>query len=220
MLHPLRTIMRRGASRTATAPLLVALLLAACDDTTTAPPSEIAGEPLAAAQNSGAVVNTQVINIPAIDPTNEGHAIALPDIQGSVTARCLNRGTQLNVHMSGLRPHGVYTIWVVQFQSPGFDGTFANLIGVGSLGGQTPSVPNDGYRNVFTASASGEGQITRIHPPGDLSMFGAAGDCLIDPNQLFELHVVGNYHSDGQTQGAFPAPPGQGFDEFAFIFVN
>ncbi|MFW6088874.1 MAG: hypothetical protein ACODAB_03910 [Gemmatimonadota bacterium] len=45
-----------------------------------------------------------------------------------------------------------------------------------------------------------------------------AGDCLIDPSQLFELHVVGNYHPDGQTLGAFPSPPGQGFDEFAFIF--
>jgi len=202
-------------------PVLTGLFLIACTDDPSTPLSfETPAEPLAEANGVRTAVSTDVVNIPEIDPANEGHAIALPDIRGTATLRCLKKGTQLSVHMRGLRPNSVYTIWIVQFMAPGFDPTFANLIGLGSLGGQTPAVPNDGYLNVFRTSATGEGQITRIHPPGDLSIFGDSPACLIDPEQLFELHVVGNYHSDGQTQGAFPAPSGQGFDEFAFVFVN
>lgn len=223
MLHPTRTRGRAGLGAAGSATVLVAtLLLSACGETTSPLSPEVSAATFAASPNSGAVVNTDVVNVPAVDPTNPGSADALPDIRGTATAKCVAGKTQISVHMTGLRPKGVYTIWIVTFESPGFDGTFDHLTGVGALGGKSGAQPNDGYLNVFTASASGVGQLTRAQPAGDLSIVGDVPTCLTDEADLFEFHVVGNYHADGATQGAFPAPlgPTTGWDEFAFIFVN
>ena len=96
------------------------------------------------------------------------------------------------------------------FQAPGFDPTFANLIGLGAIGSQS------GTQNAFRASASGEGDVSAITPPGSLSMFGAIGACAL--TDQFEWHVVGAYHIDGQTYGASPGPEGTAVEQFGFVF--
>lgn len=194
-----------------TAILLAALLFAGCGDTTTEPlSSEVTGESFAASLNSGAVVNTEPINLG--DQT---------DIQGTAAIKCLRKGTQVNVHMTGLQPNALYTIWILEF-----DGS--SLIGLGALGNQTPAGPNDGYRNVFTASASGVGQITRLHPAGVEESVNflpfpkfTAPSCLTDLNKFI---VRGLFHDDGMAWGAvpwenFPGDPVTGSDEFDFEFT-
>ncbi|MEN8374622.1 MAG: hypothetical protein ABFS34_04175 [Gemmatimonadota bacterium] len=202
-----------------TAILLAALLAAGCGETATSPlSSEVTGATFAASPNSGAVVSSDVITI----------AGPQPNIQGTTVAKCVNGGTQINVHMTGLQPKALYTIWIVELESPGFAvAGFDAIIGLGALGNQTPAGPNDGYKNVFRASTSGVGQITKYHPAGPESVFGEAPSCLTDPALLFEFHVVGNIHADGLAWGpvpwpGFPAPepPEFGFDEFAFIITN
>ena len=92
----------------------------------------------------------------------------------------------------------------------GFDPTFANLIGLGALGS------NDGAHNAFRASASGEGEVSAITPPGPLSVFGSMGGCaLIDE---FEAHVVGAYHIDGQSHGPSLGPDGTAVEQLGSIF--
>lgn len=145
----------------------------------------------------------------------EGNPVLAPDgsqltkgdwvgVTGRAKMKCVGKGTLVTLHFSGLIPNGLYTIWNAQFDPP-FDGTFNNLIGLGALG------PNDGSKSAFTASASGEGQISVIVPPGDLSMFGSIDGCLTDN----ESHLIGHYHTDGQTHGPVFGP---GVDQFAIIF--
>ena len=116
----------------------------------------------------------------------------------------------MTLHLSRLIPRGVYTIWNVVFKEPGFEPTFANLIGLGALG-----VPS-GTQNVFRASASGEGAVSAITEAGALSMKGSIGACA--PNDEFEWHVVGAYHLDGQSHGASLGPDGTAVEQFGFIF--
>ena len=148
----------------------------------------------------------------------DGHYITLGEfneVTGTASVKCISSGTQVKLHLRNLIPKGVYTIWSLTFRTPGFDGTFesfSNLTGLGSLG------TSDGSSNSFVASASGEGQITRIIPPGNLSAFGSIGSCILDDE--FEVHFVGAYHIDGLTYGATPGPGGTYIEQFGFIFRN
>lgn len=148
----------------------------------------------------------------------DGHHVTLGEfneVTGTAEVKCLASGTHVNLHLKNLIPNGVYTIWSLTFQSPGFDGTmasFVNLTGIGSLGS------NDGSSNTFVASASGEGQITRIVPSGDLSVFGTLAPCILTDE--FEVHFVGVYHIDGMTYGPVPGPDGTLIEHFGFIFKN
>jgi hypothetical protein len=143
----------------------------------------------------------------------DGHQVTLAEfnaVQGYASVQCVNRGTQVTVHVSGLIAKGVYTIWNVVFKSPGFDPTFTNLIGLGALG--APS----GTQNVFRASASGEGDVSAITEAGALSMRGSIGACALTDE--FEWHVVGAYHIDGQSHGTSLGPDGTAVEQFGFIF--
>lgn len=117
--------------------------------------------------------------------------------------------------MSGLIPHGVYTVWNVLFEPPGFTGEFvepafpANVVGIGPIG------PRDGSRSAFLASASGEGSITAVTPPGELGTVGSIQACALEE---VEWHVVGLYHSDGKTYGPERGPAGTHAEQFAFVF--
>jgi hypothetical protein len=130
----------------------------------------------------------------------DGHQLTLGElsgVRGHATIRCDNRGTHVTMRLSGLIPGGVYTIWLLTFEEPGFTPDFAHLIGEGSLG------PPDGSRNDFVASARGRAIISVLHPLGALSEFGEVTDCLFDE---FEFHLVGAYHPNGQTYGPTPGP--------------
>src|SRR5207247_7434005 len=80
--------------------------------------------------------------MPILDPN--GTPVTLAEYTratGTATAKCDSKGTHITVHLSGLIPHGVYTMWVL---------VGAGNDGVGSLG------KPDGSQNVFHVSASGE----------------------------------------------------------------
>lgn len=148
----------------------------------------------------------------------DGHQLTwgeYKNVQARAEAKCEGDGTHVVMHLSGLVPNGTYTIWVLVLNGPFPAGPnpanplspngpfpFGNLVGIGSLGA------NDGSENSFHASAAGEGEITVVMPPGPLSTmppwlnfnYDVAG-CLLDE---VEFHLVGVYHSDGQTYG--PAP--------------
>jgi hypothetical protein len=141
----------------------------------------------------------------------DGHQVTYGDftaVTGRATAQCLTQGTHVVLKLQGLIPRGVYTIWSLTFRAPGFDPSFANLIGLGALGDA------DGSENSFRASESGEGALSALVNAGPLSVFGAIGACGLDE---FEWHVVGAYHIDGQTHGATPGPDGTQVEQFAFI---
>jgi len=141
------------------------------------------------------------------------HQVTLAEfnsVNGVATAQCVAQGTHVTLQLSHLIPNGLYTIWNVVFRDPGFDPTFANMIGIGALG--SPS----GTENVFRASASGEGTITATTAAGALSMQGSIGACAL--TDQFEWHVVGAYHIDAQSHGASLGPDGTAVEQFGFIF--
>jgi len=102
--------------------------------------------------------------------------------------------------LTGLIPNGVYSIKLLTFKAPGFDGTFSNLIGLGALGS------SDGSHSSFLARADRTGSISAITPSGPLSVFGNIAGCALTGE--FEFHVVGVYHIDGKTYGGAEAPAG------------
>lgn len=138
-------------------------------------------------------------------------------VEGHISVKCVQKGTHAVLHLSGLIPRGVYTIWNVVFEAPGFTGEFdvpgsvpANVIGFG------PSGSSDGSSSAFRASASGRASISTVTPPGDLGVAGDIGGCALTDE--FEWHVVGLYHIDGETYGSERGPEGTRAEQFAFIF--
>jgi len=165
--------------------------------------------------------------LPILGP--DGHHVTAGEfsaVRGSISVKCLEAGTQVSLHLRNLIPKATYRVWLLTFKEPGFDvgppPDFSNVIGEGSLG------PNDRSRNTFTASATGEGQITRIHPEGPLSEVlpqpplanEPVGACLlVDP---FEWHVVAAFQQPGQPLGRNVGPPalflGTAVEHFTFMF--
>src|SRR5262245_5136284 len=139
--------------------------------------------------------------VPIIAP--DGHQVTWgewTDVEGRAAVKCINQGSHVVAHFSGLIPNGQYTCWIVAFDPPGFTGTtLANAFGVGPLGLQ------DGSQNSFVADDNGEGQISGILPPGPMSIIHTRpfGGCLTDE---FQFHVAIAYHGDGLTHGAVPGP--------------
>jgi hypothetical protein len=189
-------------------------------------------------------VNTDIVNVPLFIADADGNTPAEPDalifegrmgnpllapdghqltlaewnaVQGSAWVECIDEGTRVILQLTGLIPNGVYTGWSVTFKAPGFvtptlEGLEENMIGLGALG------KNDGSESAFIASATGEGFISAIVPPGPLSIIpGEIGGCALDE---FEYHVVGTYHIDGQTYGADLGPDGTLAEQFAFVFKS
>lgn len=143
----------------------------------------------------------------------DGHQITLAEfnnVDGYASVQCVERGTHVRLQLTHLIPRGVYTIWNVVFKVPGFEPTFANLIGLGAIG--SPA----GTQNAFRASASGEGTVSAITEAGPLSALGSIGACA--PVDQFEWHVVGAYHIDGETHGPVLGPDGTAVEQFGFIF--
>lgn len=142
----------------------------------------------------------------------DGHQVTLGEfnrVSGDAKVKCINKGTHVVIHLQGLIPNGVYTVWTVIFKSPGFDGTLTNVIGVGALG------PVDGSGNSFTASADGTASLSAITPGGSLSAFGSVGNCL---STEYEIQLWGAYHMDGLTHGATPGNDATWVQHFFFGF--
>lgn len=140
------------------------------------------------------------------------------DIEGRIRLKCLEKGTHVSMHLSGLVPHALYTAWVVVFDHPGFDPTTRDIeTAVEHLVGFAPLGEDDGSENVFRPSASGEAQVTAIDEPAVWPNGPAAGErrserCLLDE---FEVHFVGGYHLDDENQGTQFQP--NAVEQFAFI---
>jgi hypothetical protein len=191
----------------------------------------------AASTEAAPVRNTQVIHVPFFiedasggAPTQgstplfesrahqpilapDGHQVTLDEfnaVEGRASVKCVHQGTHIVLQLGGLIPGGVYTINLLTFKAPGFDGTFTNLIGLGALGS------GHGAYSSLRARANGSGTISAIMPGGPLSVFGAIADCALSGE--FEFHVVGVYHIDGKTYGGAEAPAGTAVEQFAFIF--
>lgn len=157
--------------------------------------------------------------LPVLAP-DEHHVTAGEFIaaEGTAEAKCLDPGTQVKIHLSGLIPKAVYRIWILTFKEPGFNPTlpnpFVNITGEGSLG------PNDRSRNTFRASASGKGTIVRFIPEGEFSEFGIAEDCLL--TDVFEWHIVGAFQQPDQPHGPDVGPPESfplsAVEQFVFVF--
>ncbi len=156
-----------------------------------------------------------IFEVRAMNPVlaPDGHQLTLAEFsapQGGASVKCVEQGTHAVLELSGLIPGGVYTVWNVVFRAPGFDPTFANLIGLGAAGAP------DGGENSFTADATGSGWVSAITPGGPLSTFGSIASCALTGE--FEFHLVGAYHIDGQTHRAVPGPAGTFVEQFGFMF--
>lgn len=159
-----------------------------------------------------------ILGEPIVAP--DGHQVTWGEwagVAGRISVKCVKSGTHAVLHLTGLIPRGVYTVWNVTFQPPGFTGEFdvpgsvpSNVVGFG------PAGPSDGSRSEFRASASGRASISTITPAGALGSAGEIGGCALEDE--FEWHVVGLYHSDGQSYGPVRGPEGTRAEQFAFIF--
>jgi len=154
---------------------------------------------------------------PVVDP--DGEEVTWGEwsgVNGSIFVECIEDGTYARLDISGLIPHGVYTVWNVTFEAPGFTGEFEAPALPANVKAFGPAGPSDGSRSMFLASASGEGSIMFTTPPGPLGTQGEIGECALTDE--LEWHVVGLYHSDGKTYGSERGPAGTHAEQFAFIF--
>lgn len=145
------------------------------------------------------------------------------NVKGNVTVECVEGGTRFTVKLSGLIPGGLYTIWNVVLEEPGFGGTLESLLG--SIVGVAPLGAPDGSENAFRASEDGTARITEVTPGGSVLQFPDVDENWPDKRGIetcalneFELHVVGDYHYDGKTHGNIPGPAGTHVEQFGFVF--
>lgn len=141
----------------------------------------------------------------------DGHQLTLGEfksVKGDASVQCINKGSLVVVHLSGLIPKGVYTAWLPILVGNTFPPPSA-ATALGSV------VGDDTFANTFVASASGEGQIALIQPAG-IGTFvpGDIPQCLLDRN--FEVHIA--YHINGETNGGVPGPPTTWVVQEAFQF--
>lgn len=143
-------------------------------------------------------------------------------VEGRMKLKCLEKGTHVSMHLSGLVPRALYTVWVVVFDEDdkgrGFIDDRNLATATKNIVGWAPLGKNDGSENVFRPSASDEAQLTAIDRPDTWPNGPAAGTgrksekCLLDE---FEVHFVGGFHLDDETQGSQFRP--NAVEQFAFI---
>ncbi len=208
--------------------VLLAFSLASCNDDNSSPAmpnalsDEIIGVPF--------FVETESMEMPS-DPSQvlyenrmhqpvtapDGHHVTwgeFSSVKGSVSLQCTEAGIEASLQLSNLIPNGVYTIWNVTFDDPGFNPGIEGM-GIQGLGA---AGTGNGSDNFFIASPDGKGAISISSPGGNLSLQGTMGSCPLSDN--YELHIVGAYHIDSQTHGSMIGPDGTFAEQFAFIFVN
>jgi hypothetical protein len=142
----------------------------------------------------------------------DGHQVTFGEfntVSGKAEITYLQQGSKVALSLQGLIPNGVYSIWVLTFQLPGYHGTFANLIGNGALGS------NDGSQNTFRASFDGTAFLSTIMYAESLSIFGSVGNCLCSE---YEVHIVAAYHSTNLINRDDSGNPDSWVAQFAFQF--
>lgn len=151
-------------------------------------------------------------------------------VNGHVTLECNADGsTDVRVTATGLVPNKRYTMWVIVFHEPGFHFESRAVMPFGTPGtagehvlGAGPLGPQDGSENGLEVRGS-RGDLTATHPAGEeLAIAGPDGPytvegCLLDE---YEVHLVGDYHLDGQTHGPVPGAPGVHVEHFGAVFVD
>jgi hypothetical protein len=157
-------------------------------------------------------------NQPVLAPARPGnnnsprHQITLQEfrtVSGTIAARCTDSGTHVAMALSGLIPHGTYTVWVAKPDPT--DPTHMKMIGVGALG------KTDGSENNFVADENGVAYISATNPGGALSTFGDIAPCWLTGEPM--VQIAGVYHIDGQTHGPVIGPDGTYVGQFAFAFM-
>jgi hypothetical protein len=145
-------------------------------------------------------------------PEKKRRQLTLKEYQqacGSIYVRCtIQHGTRTAMHLNGLIPGGVYTVWLAK-PDPA---DMTKMLGVGALG------KRDGSENHFTADQNGEADIVGSTPGGDLSTFGRIADCWLTDEPI--VQVAGVYHIDGKTHGPATGPDGTYAAQFAFVFAK
>lgn len=114
--------------------------------------------------------------------------------RGALTVTCTPVGTRTVIHLVGLIPHGVYTMWIFMYNEEG------DRVAGGSLG-----LP-DGSTSVVTVDGMGRGRIVATTPEGFLSaiQIEPVPSCLLGA----QVQLVLAYHLDGLVYGTRPAPHG------------
>lgn len=142
----------------------------------------------------------------------DGHPVTLGEfhmVSGWAHVKCNNEGTHVVVHLKGLIPNGVYTLWAMRFPDPNtFPPPAPGPSGVGALGAP------DGSENVLKVNSKGTAELSVTMPAGNLSIFGSLPNCW---RTVFKVMVAGAYHLDGQTHGASPGGTG-GFSTYVLQF--
>ncbi len=134
---------------------------------------------------------------------------AFDAVKGKMKMTCTEQGTEIKLDLEGLIPFGTYSVWVLVFEEPGFDPTFAHQIGESVAGA------HDGTEGYFIASSDGKVSYSVTVPEGDLSFLGSVTDCLLDE---YEVHIVGAYHLDGHIYGGELGPEGKAVEQFGFMY--
>lgn len=173
--------------------------------------------PSAGIITSATPLDTPIYNAIGCGPilAPDGHHVTLGEwkaAEGTATVKCINRGTHSVLHFSGLIPKGVYTVWLFVFAN---GGPPTPPTAVGALGNSDPS--DDTFENSFTASESGEGQLSLIQQEGVLSANnGPIAACWLDTYPAVRLTLA--YHIDGQTSGPVPGPTNTWVPQQVYIF--
>ena len=127
---------------------------------------------------------------------------------GTIGVKCAKQGTQVSMHLGGLIPRGVYTIWLAK---PDPADPSKNL-GFGALGSEDGSSGNS-----FVADNDGEAYLVGTNNGGKLSGFGTIAKCWLSGESV--VQVAGVYHLDDRTHGATAGPDGTYAVQFAWVFA-
>jgi hypothetical protein len=149
---------------------------------------------------------------PLLGPGGQCHITLgeFKQVAGSIAVKCTKAGTRVAIHMTGLIPHGVYTIWIAK---PDPANPAKPPEQFGALGSEDGATGNS-----ITADGNGEAYISATNPGGKLSGAGTIGACWLQDEPM--VQVAGVYHIDGQAHGATAGPDGTYAGQFAFVFVN
>lgn len=126
----------------------------------------------------------------------DGHHITLGewiDFSGRLSMKCNNQGTHVAVHVQGLLPNALYSIFL--FAQEVVPGPFI----FGRLPTSLPSEP--GW---FFTNGQGNATVNAIMPAGPLSFIGEITDCLPRDFEAYAFNLT--YQSDGMLYGGFPGP--------------
>lgn len=144
-------------------------------------------------------------------------------LEGRARMKCVEDGgaveTAVSLAVKGLVPGGLYTVWVCEFENPGFVDSRDPRVALQNVVGCNPLGKNDGTDNVFrTTGGKGTLDVTDMagaYTIGDTSE--SSPDCLLATDQTI---LVGVLHLDDQSHGPVPGSVREGdhVDHFAFVF--